>query len=326
MGSSMSTDPTLTQPEVMDVDSDADSLDVDQQEEYSAPVDQLLTLGDLRGRNEWHDYHSLGLTEDDIPALLRMAMDEELNWSDSDSTEVWAPIHAWRALGQLRAEAAVQPLLNRIEYLIEIDDEWVMEDMPTIFGMIGPPAVPALTAYLSKKHKEEYAPAIVAESMQNIAVRFPESREQCVASLMERLEHFYTNHEYLNASLISDLTKLQATEALPLIERAFAADRVDEFLRGDWEDVEIDFGLKETRDKPPRGFELIPDPTLALLNELETIQEMEGMEDELEKDYDPLPPSELFGPSVNMTPKASAKKSAKRKQAAKSRKVNRKHK
>lgn len=70
---------------------------------YSVPLNRLLTYGDCRN---WPNYQELGLTQEYIPELIRMATDEELNWADPDSLEVWAPIHAWRALGQLRAEEA----------------------------------------------------------------------------------------------------------------------------------------------------------------------------------------------------------------------------
>ena len=83
-------------------------------EPYHDPVAQLLTLGDPRqeGRivSEWCDYPALGLTAEHVPELVRMALDDDLHWCDWERAEVWAPLHAWRALGQLRAESAVEPL------------------------------------------------------------------------------------------------------------------------------------------------------------------------------------------------------------------------
>lgn len=73
------------------------------QYEYPPPVSRLLRLGDVR---------ALGLTAEQVPALIRMAVDEELQWADSDSPEVWAPVHAWRALAQLQAGPAAKPLAS----------------------------------------------------------------------------------------------------------------------------------------------------------------------------------------------------------------------
>lgn len=65
---------------------------------YPSPVDKLLTLGDCRNFRDWLNYLELGLSAEHINDLIRMATDADLNWADSDSLEVWAPIHAWRAL------------------------------------------------------------------------------------------------------------------------------------------------------------------------------------------------------------------------------------
>lgn len=76
---------------------------------YPPPVDKLLTYGDCRNFRDWPDYLALGFTHEHVDDLIRMGTSEELNWADSDSPEVWAPIHAWRVLGQLKAEAAITP-------------------------------------------------------------------------------------------------------------------------------------------------------------------------------------------------------------------------
>jgi hypothetical protein len=81
---------------------------------YAAPVQRLLSIGEVRSHNpsEWPDYCArFGLQREHISDLIRMACDAGLNQADSSSNEVWAPMHAWRALGQLRAEEAVLPLL-----------------------------------------------------------------------------------------------------------------------------------------------------------------------------------------------------------------------
>ncbi|TVP61729.1 MAG: hypothetical protein EA342_20265 [Leptolyngbya sp. LCM1.Bin17] len=39
----------------------------------------------------------------------------------SDSKEVWAPVHAWQALGQLKAEAAMEPLISIFNKKEEIE-------------------------------------------------------------------------------------------------------------------------------------------------------------------------------------------------------------
>ena len=216
-------------------------------ESYAPPVDKLLTYGDAHkhGGNpqDWPEYLELGIGPEHIPDLIRMATDEELRWADSESLEVWAPIHAWRTLGALHAEAAIEPLLSLLKEIDENDDDWVQEELPEVYGRIGPAAIPALAAYMADKTHHLWARVAVVDSLEKIAKMHPESRDECVAILTRQLEQFAENDEELNGFLVSDLVKLKAVEAAPLMERAFAADRVDTFLMGDWYDVEVELGL-----------------------------------------------------------------------------------
>ena len=63
----------------------------------------------------------------------------------------------------------------------------------------------------------------------------------------------------LNGFLISHLIDLHAVEAAPLMKQAFDADSVELFVLGDWEDAQIELGLKTAREKPPRptAFDLL---------------------------------------------------------------------
>jgi hypothetical protein len=219
---------------------------------YSPPVDRLLTYGDCRKFHEWPNYLELGLSQEHVPELIHMATDEELHWADSDGLEVWAPVHAWRALGQLRAEEAVQPLIELLErFDNEIEsDEYVMSDLPEVFGLLGHAAILPLTAYLQNDEHLDRSRITVAASLQSVAEHDPTVRDEVVAILKQQLEQFDVQDEGLNGFLISDLVDLKATEALPAIEQAFAAGAVDEMIMGDWEDVQIAFGLKTERETP----------------------------------------------------------------------------
>jgi len=214
-------------------------------ESYTPPVDKLLTYGDGReiGENpkDWPQYLELGIGPEHIPDLIRMATDEELRWAESDTLEVWAPIHAWRALAVLHAEEAIEPLLPLLDEAE--DDDWVVEELPRVYGMIGPAAIPALERYLDDKSHSDWSRIIARSCLKEIAEMHPESRDECVALFTRQLERFAENDEEFNGFLVSDLVKLKAVEAAPLMERAFAADRVDTFIMGDWYDVQVELGL-----------------------------------------------------------------------------------
>ena len=185
-----------------------------------------------------------------------MATDEELNWADSDSLEVWAPIHAWRALGQLRAAAAAEPLLSLFESLDESD--WVMEELPEVFALIGPAALPALATYIADMSYDEEARISAIPSVEKIGSRWPQARPAGVALLMKQLERFAENEPEVNGFLVLGLVELRATEAVSLIERAFAARRVR--TRASWEigmmcrSSWVCNHLKHARSDAPRSF------------------------------------------------------------------------
>src|SRR5439155_22640571 len=145
----------------------------------------------------------------------------------------------------------------------------------------------------------------------------PEARDDVVAALMGQLEAFQRNGEALNANLVVGLTELRAAEALPLIERAFAAGAVDRAVMGDWEDVQIEFGVKDARDtsRPNYVAEALgiePD-LLERLGELGQLQP-EGL---------PEPPP-VAQPSASQRRAAADRKAkSKRKMAKQSRRANR---
>ena len=283
--------------------------------DYGPPVDQLLTLGDLRGEPEWRDYLQYDLGAEHVADLIRMATDDELNWADSESAEVWAPVHAWRALGQLHAEDAIEPLLSLFDGLD--DSDWFREDMPEVFRLIGPAAVPALAAYLADPTRDEWPRVTAARCLTKIGEDHPDARAACAAALAAQLASFSSNDDYLNANLVLGLTELRAEEALPLIERAFAADAVDPTLMGDWEDVQIEFGVKTERDTPRPNY-----IAQAMGIEPELLERL-GQLGDREPASLPVPPPAAAPTAAQRRAAADRKAKGKRKAAQQSRRQNR---
>jgi len=218
---------------------------------YEGLVGQLLALGEPSlYRDAWLDYLARGLTVEHVPDLIRMATDDALHTSDGDSPLVWAPVHAWRALGQLKAESAVEPLIGLFRRADEQHDEWLCGDLPKVMALIGPVTIPALVAYVQDPAHGVWARISASESFAKIGLAHPDAKEECVAALSNQLERFAENGEDLNAFLISWLLDLHAVEAASVMEKAFAADEVDLSVQGDWEEVQIELGLLDKRITP----------------------------------------------------------------------------
>ncbi len=224
------------------------NMEGDSQTRYQPPVDQLLTYGesDRIRPDEWPDYRELGMGTEQVPDLIQIATDEGLHEAAAENPEVWAPVHAWRALGQLRAVEAVEPLLELFDRLEE--DDGVHEELPEVFGLIGPAALPALAAYLADLSHTDSSRTSVMSSIEEIGTRWPDARGECIIILEERLERFEENEPDVNGFLILALVELGAKAAAPLIERAFAEGHVDPMVMGDWEDVQVELGLKSAEE------------------------------------------------------------------------------
>ena len=208
---------------------------------YSEPVAQLLTLGVASQAGDWSHYQTLGIKREHVPELLRLVSDPALNTADQESDAIWAPLHAWRLLGLLGDAEAVGPLLTLFDEYPH--DDWLHEELPLVLGMLGPEILSSLAAYMIDDSHDVYSLVAVAQGIKNIAVRHPGARRDCVAVLVERLNYFLLNDATVNAFLIDFLCDLEAEEAMPAIERAYAADAVDLSIIGDVEDARGYMGL-----------------------------------------------------------------------------------
>jgi hypothetical protein len=220
-------------------------------------------MGDVRKIRGWSNYLDLGLTLDHVPDLIRMALDEELHWAMSDTLEVWAPIHAWRALAQLRAEAAVEPLIELLSRIDEHDDDWVNEELPEVFGHIGQASIEPVARFLADADQGLWSRVAAASSFAEIGKRRPEHRAQCVATLTQQLAQYPDQDHTLNGFIISYLTDLKAVESTSMMEQAFAAGCVDISIQGDWEDTQIWLGLLQRRLTPKPNYRPFLDQTFS---------------------------------------------------------------
>jgi len=272
---------------------------------YTEPVSKLLKLGRPAGEN-WLDYSTLDITRKHVPELIRLVQDHDLRFmeppvdlpDDTDMPEWYGQIHAWRALSQLKAEESIPAILGILYQIDEQDDDWIGEDADEVFALIGPVAIHPLAEYLADDTNGIYARVAAAESLRSIGATYPETRGECAAAIASALENYEENDEGLNGFLIYDLVRMKAVEHIDLIEKAFTSDSVDEFIMGDFEDVQIELGLLEARTKPR--------PRMSTLDRLPREDKM-------------------FAPERNAQNDKKKEKN-KRKQEKKSRKKNRKRK
>jgi hypothetical protein len=226
------------------IESKGDNLAISRRQ---ALLDRLSALGECEFHQDWLDCQAVGIGPEMIPDLIDIALDDELHDAPSESSLIWAPVHAWRALAGLRAAEAVEPLTRLLQRTDEPDDDWVLDEIPLVFGKIGPPGIPVLTRYLNDATNGQFARIACIHGLQEIATNYPDVRDEIVAILSDQLKLFEKNDSSINGFLISHMLDLKAVEAAPLMERAFAADCVDLTIAGDWEDIQVALGLLPKR-------------------------------------------------------------------------------
>ena len=221
-----------------------------------AVIEALRQRGDASGDRDWpygrpNYVAEYSLTAAHVPALISLAT----QWVDepSESSAVYGQVHAWRALGQLRAVETIQPLLDVQDDLDERGDDWYLEEFSRVFGLIGPPAIGPLKAYLSDESHRELPRSSAASGLAEIARRYPETREQVVDILTAELSRHQQNLGEFNGLVLSSLLDLRAAESAAAIERAFAANVIDPTVVGDWEDVRRELGVPGLGIAPDRS-------------------------------------------------------------------------
>ncbi len=225
---------------------------------FPAPVSGLLKLGridntgNIEPERAWRNYvMEFGFTDEHIPDLIDMACDPELNNADEGIPEVWAPVHAWRALGQLKAAEAVMPLLAVASMT---DDDLLFGDLPRVLGLIGPQAFPDIEAFLDADDNSPWSIISAIDGIKEIVFRHPDYRDRLIPIIITHLGRHKLNDPMVNASLIWALVDFKANHAISLIREAFESEHVDISVIGDLEDVEISMGIRSERSTPKPNY------------------------------------------------------------------------
>ncbi|MBX3080730.1 MAG: DUF1186 domain-containing protein [Anaerolineae bacterium] len=318
---------------------------------YAAPpLAQLLKLGD-----PWDipfdspRYEQMGFTQEHIPTLIQLATDDTLlwEWDEKNPNPYLAPIHAWRVLGKMRAEAAIEPLVALFN--MDEENEPILEDLPDVVTQFGEAAIPALESLLQRPDGYMWGLSAAADVLADIAQAHSAARSRSVEIITARLRNFRQNEPELNGTLIGDLCDLKAVESAEVIKAAFYAKAVDLHFLGNWFDVKPKLGLDpdafvpgpepdndpipplipgfppalDTFEPPPTPMGELP-YSPQLFNRLSSLigNKSDLAEDDFEEDEEEAP----FLHALRAPQQADKKKKAKRKQAKQSRKQNRKKK
>jgi hypothetical protein len=239
-------------------------------------VQRLCEAENPRDLDNWEDqdgYYvaACRVSAEDVPGLIDMVR----NWADpdwpdgvggplldqdldQDDAEL-LPVTAWRTLADLKADAAVEPLIEMLCALDDEFDDWASEELPHVFGKIGEPAIEPLTRAATNDSKREFVRSIAVRGLNCVAHYHADTRDRVIAGLTEMMANVVDDDMDFNTTLLVELVNLHAAQAAESIERAFARNLLDVGMMGNWDDVRRQLGVEglglAMPDTPHNSFE-----------------------------------------------------------------------
>ncbi len=253
-------------------------------QEYSPPVHRLLTYGEPQPfqPSPWPDYVSeFGFTAAHVPELLKLMVDPDLIHfdpnnppsfpDDVDPETAWgASGHAMRSLAQLKALEIFEQAITVIHSDL---DEWAGEELVNIIQGWGPAVIEPVVQLIEENLLTENRILSLINGLFKLPEQFPETRDRVIAELMRLLKDYPSTNSSNASFLAMGLIELKAMDAIDLLEQAFTAGRIDDFMTGTWPSVQIEFGLKSASDFTEE--ELTPTLPPALQQMRETLAALE---------------------------------------------------
>ncbi|MEI8379991.1 MAG: DUF1186 domain-containing protein [Planctomycetota bacterium] len=228
--------------------------------------------GDAWTRRDGYYASTCQLSQGDVPGLIDIARswtipDSELDAFDLDVDDLdvdsdrflLLPVTAWRALRELKAEAAVEPLINILCVLDDEFDDWAQEELPYVFGAIGEATLEPLTQVAKDEAKPDFIRSIAVHGLRRLIQYYPDTRARIVPSLLKLMSEAASEKIQFNLTLLDVLVDLHVVEAAEPIERAFAGNLLDVGYLGDWETVRQKLGVEglglKMPENPPNSIE-----------------------------------------------------------------------
>lgn len=192
------------------------------------------------------NFSALRLTQADAPILLDLLLhSDELNNQES----TWfVTLYAWRALKSLDTPVDISELLTALE--LYQDHDWALDELPGVVAAAGERALAPTLDYIQNAERDEFLRSLAVEILPLVGHDHPELRATIVEQLTTLLAQQTAETPELNAFLVSALLDLKALESLVVINKAYEDNKVAIAIVGDFEDVEIELGLRTERTKP----------------------------------------------------------------------------
>lgn len=220
--------------------------------DYDALERALATMGATLPPepDQWPRYvEQLGVSEADAPMLLELVK----SWADPEHFErfagnddaVFAPVHAWRTLAQLRVPAVVDGMLALLVELETQDDELAAADLSAVAECVGAAAIAPLRAFAAAAGSPDRARAAAITALEWFATEDTALRAELLPVWLAALERCEPTARSSKAAVVAALVAWRMPETIDTVRKAFAAGALDEDELGSFNDVAVALGVRE---------------------------------------------------------------------------------
>lgn len=192
---------------------------------YSETVEPLLHIGWQLDEATTKSYLSGGRAHwaKAVPELTQMATDPGLinGWPGEKAS--WAPYHALNLLAHVRNPEPAAAL----SALLQIENDWLTDRLPDVWAKMGPEASTSLWQDLESLAYPDDKLAVLVAGLLASAQAHSDQTQTTVQRFIRLLENSPAERADLNAYLIYALDEIGDDTAVPAIENAMEAKRVN---------------------------------------------------------------------------------------------------
>jgi HEAT repeat protein len=184
----------------------------------------IREIGEVYTTDEWKDYQEILPQEEyDEAFLLNTLTDNNLLEAPEESPLPWVPLHAWRALGQMRSLTAIEPVLR----LAEGSVQQAYNDFANLSACIGDKAIEPLVAILNDDTRSEITRSLAAEGLGAIGRSSSgPARARIVESLMDQIRQNDGSDGWVNGAAAEALMMMEERSVGPEVLKMYDEGRI----------------------------------------------------------------------------------------------------
>ena len=149
-------------------------------------------------------------------AHLSDVVSDKYNWNqDYGQPEWWPVIHTVYILGAIGTKDTVVPLIRALRWADAYDIGYVTDELPSIFGKIGMPAMDYLKVFARDKTSENYSRILAIAGLAAITINNTKTEDEvfsCIYSIFQDEEEVEVKH--YSAHVLIDFLRSEHKEAL----------------------------------------------------------------------------------------------------------------